>query len=95
MTDRTSAPKRYVAAELGLLAALSAGSIFDLLSSNWSQAALGFVNAGFFLFVITVFIGWRACAEDLFDWRAPRRVLEGAQSEARASQPVEKTVRER
>jgi hypothetical protein len=89
VTDRTSAPKRYVAAELGLLAALSVGSLFDAFSGNWSQAALGGVNASFFLFVITAFIGWRACFEDLFGWRA------SSQGEAQVSRPLVKTAPER
>lgn len=94
VTDRTSAPKRYVVAELGLLAALSVGSLFDALSSNWSQAALGLVNASFFLFVITAFIGWRACFDDLFGRQVSHKA-QGGQNEVQMSRRLEKVVQER
>ena len=69
VADRTSAPKRYLAAELSLLVILGVGAVTDSVAGNRLQAVLGFMNAGFFVYVLTAFIGWRACAKDLFGWR--------------------------
>lgn len=72
VVDRTSAPKRYLAAELALLAVLGTGAVADGLAGNYLRAALGLLNAGAFVFIMTVFVGWRACAKDLFGrWLSP------------------------
>lgn len=62
---RTGAPKRYVAAELGLLVYLSFGSAMDAVQANWTSAALSLFTAAFFFYSVSALIGWKNSAEDL------------------------------
>jgi glycosyl transferase family 2 len=62
---RTAASPGYVLAEYVLALQWSVGAAFDFAAGRWSHGAFAAVNAGFLLFAIGAFIGFRESRDDL------------------------------
>jgi cellulose synthase (UDP-forming) len=65
VTGRTAAAARYVLAEYLLVLQWTTGAAFDFAARRWSHGAFAAANAGFLLFAIGAFIGFRESREDL------------------------------
>ncbi|HET8540995.1 MAG TPA: glycosyltransferase family 2 protein [Anaeromyxobacter sp.] len=69
---RTTASPAFVAAELALLVHWIAGAAFDLAAGRATHAAFALANAGFLLYAVGAFMGFRESAGDLLaGLRAP------------------------
>ena len=63
--NRTASPPLYVILEFLLLACCLSFFVFDAMAERWMHAAFSLVNAAFFFYACTYFLGWRAGFEDL------------------------------
>ncbi|MDQ3978358.1 MAG: glycosyl transferase, partial [Actinomycetota bacterium] len=77
---RTRTPRRYLVAELVLLAYWSMGLVSDLFATRWGHAAFQAVNVALLSYAVTRFIGWHQLVADLRP--RPRAVKKADQADS-------------
>jgi len=75
---RTRTPRRYLVAELVLLAYWSMGFVWDLLATRWGHAGFQAANVALLAYAVTRFIGWRQLVADLRPARREKEKADGA-----------------
>lgn len=58
----------FIVAEFGLTLYMLVAVWFDLLYARYEHAVFSIINAAFFVYACSQFIGWRAAYEDVRAW---------------------------
>jgi hypothetical protein len=63
--DRTATPPVYIFFQWAIIAYLAINGVVDFQAGHYTHAAFAVLNVAFYLYGLTVFIGWRAAFADI------------------------------